>query len=445
MQRSVILVGSLALVILLIVLWSQWESVGGFLPFKGNTSPTPTATVSAMQEDQRTAVAVVPSAVTSTATMTPDMTATEEANKAVEAKEATQTAAVPTMTRPSTSTPSPTTTLTPPLTEIATASNTPTLIPTFTPTKTSTASSLLSYFTQEGDKKSLHILQSDGTSKTLVDGVVGIKVLDISPDGRYLALAVSATQEIVSNKVHTRFLNGSEVDLQVISFDGLESNVVLSGVFAFDARFGENGELFVATLDADTGVYRTVNYAVADTNGSNLHTFHSSENYFPPTLTPTYTPTPDSLTTYFTGDENSKSLHILNYDGTSTTLVENVSDIKILDMSPDRRYLALAISYEGVITGDGKLSRFVISPDLSLAVASMDTHEVKVILEVGSGIDARYSATDTLFIAHLNKISDTSAHISYLIAKADGSELREFYVSQNEFPNTPTPIPTDEG
>jgi formylglycine-generating enzyme required for sulfatase activity len=163
--------------------------------------------------------------------------------------------------------------------------------PTFTPTSLPTPDGLITYFTQDGDKKSLYVLNPDSAPTALIEGVADIMILDVSPDRRYVALAVSAMSEIVRDERHPRFLNSPGMRLIVVSVDGRVLNEVLPEGYAFDAAYNANGELLVAVLHSATDPYHTVDYAIAKPDGSELAEFYSSQNYFPPTPTPTLTPT----------------------------------------------------------------------------------------------------------------------------------------------------------
>jgi tRNA A-37 threonylcarbamoyl transferase component Bud32 len=137
-------------------------------------------------------------------------------------------------------------------------------------------SPFFTYLSQDEDGKSLHLLRPDGTHITLVSEVADVMLLDVSPDRRYLAIAVSETGNIARSTTYPRFIEGSGVTLKVIPADGRPPRPVLSNVPHFDAAYTPRGRLVEAVLRGSK-----ITYTVREMDGSDPHELYSSDNVFP--------------------------------------------------------------------------------------------------------------------------------------------------------------------
>ena len=152
----------------------------------------------------------------------------------------------------------------------------PSLIPTPEPTPTSVyRSGLITYITEGEDGRCLHALRPDGTPATLVEGVVDVVVLAVSPDRDYLAIALSDEQELERSSDYLRFVGGEGLSLVVVSADGQESITVVQGEPLVSAAYTPSGELVVAVLGDST-----ITYTVTRADGSGPRELYYSHNVF---------------------------------------------------------------------------------------------------------------------------------------------------------------------
>jgi len=159
-------------------------------------------------------------------------------------------------------------------------------------------------------------------------------------------------------------------------------------------------------------------------------------------------PARSGLITYISENEDKKSLNVLNPDGTTTTLVQAVADVLVLDVSPDSRYLAVATSSEGTLSsGNERYPLFTVGPALNLLVVSADGEQENAVYNDISGVSATYNRSGRLIVAALDKeeklltISETAA---------DGSTLpHELYSTKNDPPSpsgaAPAAVPVEAG
>jgi hypothetical protein len=141
------------------------------------------------------------------------------------------------------------------------------------------------YVSQDTDKnKYLHALRADGAIITLTRAFSDVVVLSVSPDSKYLAVAVSNKGELVASAEFPRFWGGiSGKDLIVISVESLQQNTLVSEGFPFSAVYLSDGQLLIALLEKPT-----VTYYVSNMDGSGKRVVYTSTNEL---VTPTATAT----------------------------------------------------------------------------------------------------------------------------------------------------------
>jgi len=155
---------------------------------------------------------------------------------------------------------------------------TPTDTPTQTPTNTPTPmywSGLITYLGQDESGTHLQAMGRDGTPITLIEGVVDVMVLAVSPDRGYLAVALSGEAGLARSSLYPRFVEGSRVSLVVVPATGGEPTTVVRDVARVDAAYTSEGQLVVAAF-----VDSTIMYIVAQTDGSDPRVLYRSPNVF---------------------------------------------------------------------------------------------------------------------------------------------------------------------
>lgn len=155
----------------------------------------------------------------------------------------------------------------------------------------------------------------------------------------------------------------------------------------------------------------------------------------PPTPTPSPAP---GLMTYLTKDENGAHLHTLSPDGVTITLIEGAADARVLAISPDRRYLAVALSAEKSLQRSYTYPRFIQDSGVSLVVVSADGQKQTTLVSDAQWVDADYTSSGQLVVAVLKDFT-----VTYTVAQSDGSAPRVLYRSENVTP-TPTVEATKE-
>ena len=144
---------------------------------------------------------------------------------------------------------------------------------------------LITYLAQDEDKnKNLYALRPDGTSVTLTRGYTDVMVLSVSPDSRFLAVAVSKQSKLKASASYPRFVEGGAgTSLLVISDQGQKQNAVVSDAAAMAAAYAGDGQLVVTVLEGST-----VMYYVCKADGSDRREIYKSVNKL---VTPTATAT----------------------------------------------------------------------------------------------------------------------------------------------------------
>lgn len=143
------------------------------------------------------------------------------------------------------------------------------------------------------------------------------------------------------------------------------------------------------------------------------------------------------LITYIREDGDTKRLNALQQGGTSVTLIEGVADVKVLDVSPDRNFLAVATSAEGVISAhDEDYPLFVSGPALTLRVISADGRTSKTVFSDTSPLSATYSPDGRLIVA---RIEDDETRLVITQSERDGSGQIELHSAGNA-PSRPKPM-----
>jgi WD40 repeat protein len=148
------------------------------------------------------------------------------------------------------------------------------------------------------------------------------------------------------------------------------------------------------------------------------------------------------LITYLSQDETGKSLYAMGLDGTVVTVVEGYADAMLLAVSPDRGYLAIALSQDGELGPSTTYPRFIESGSrdstVSLVVVSADGVESTTVVTDVPAVDAAYTPDGELVVAVLR-----DSAVTYMLTQENGSDPRELYRSQNVLP-TPAPTPAPE-
>jgi hypothetical protein len=163
------------------------------------------------------------------------------------------------------------------------------------PTSTATPallykSGLVTYTSQDEHRnKQLYALRADGVAIALTQAYSDVVVLSISPDSRYIALAVSNQGTLSPNTDYPRFWGGKPgTDLVVVSVDSQKQNTGLSGPSAFSASYLSDGQLLIALLEKSTVIYY-----MSGADGTGWREVYKSINkLFTPTATATRSPSP---------------------------------------------------------------------------------------------------------------------------------------------------------
>jgi len=142
---------------------------------------------------------------------------------------------------------------------------------------------LITYVVRDaGGSKDLHAVQPDGSDVTLFEGAAGILVAAISPDQRYLAVAVSQTAELMLSRSTPRFISSSAFDEAVIELwvtqaDGGQAVRLLEQPVCFlNAVYTAENMLLTATLGESADVI----YHLADEDGRNVRVLYRSSTSF---------------------------------------------------------------------------------------------------------------------------------------------------------------------
>ena len=138
-------------------------------------------------------------------------------------------------------------------------------------------SGLITYISTDEDQRTLSILQNDGTSTVLARGA-DVRVLAVSPDQCYLVAATSPEDEFPSvrpGSAASRFLEGSDLSVTVLSTDGQISNTLIAGGYGVNAAYLADGRLLVASRSADR---TTITYTLALADGSQPIPLYLSED-----------------------------------------------------------------------------------------------------------------------------------------------------------------------
>ncbi len=149
-------------------------------------------------------------------------------------------------------------------------------------------SGLVAYVSQDERKnRQLYALRPDGVAITLTQAYSDVVVLSISPDSRYLALAVCNQGTLGTNAGYPRFWGGKPgTDLIVVSVDSQKQNTAVYGPSAFSASYLSDGQLFIALLEKST-----VTYYMSGTDGTGRREVYRSINkLFTPTAIATGRP-----------------------------------------------------------------------------------------------------------------------------------------------------------
>jgi len=85
------------------------------------------------------------------------------------------------------------------------------------------------------------VVGRDGNPITLIQGVADVMVLAVSPDRSHLAIATSEEGPLSRSETYPRFIEGSAVNVIVVSTDGQESTIVVGGVSRVDATYTPDG------------------------------------------------------------------------------------------------------------------------------------------------------------------------------------------------------------
>ncbi len=150
--------------------------------------------------------------------------------------------------------------------------------------------------------------------------------------------------------------------------------------------------------------------------------------------------------TYVRLQDGKKTLYALNGDGTSTLLAESAGDLAVLAVSPDHRYLAVAVSFTSTLSpplrvvpgftaaeaGDQPVSRGV-----ALWVVSADGKGKNVVVPAADGLDAVYAANGRLVVAVAEGGASRPETVTYYAARSDGSQPGTMHLSRNTYA-TPT-------
>ena len=151
-------------------------------------------------------------------------------------------------------------------------------------------SGLVTYIGQDEHKnRQLYALRADGAAIALTQAYSDVVVLSISPDSRYIALAVCNQGALGTNTDYPRFWGGKPgTDLVVVSVDSQKQNTGLSGPSAFSASYLSDGQLFIALLEKST-----VTYYLSGADGTGWREVYKSINkLFTPTAAATRSPSP---------------------------------------------------------------------------------------------------------------------------------------------------------
>lgn len=171
----------------------------------------------------------------------------------------------------------PTQTYTPTSSETPTPSITP--MPLF-------QSGLITYIREEpNNKKSLHVVHPDHTDITLISNVNDARVLAVSPDQQFMAIVFSEKSDIERDSQFTRFFEGRDLNLVVVSTDGKKKNLVIDDVHRLNAIYTQKGQLLVSVLYLDT-----ITYILAQIDGTNPHDLYQSKSDLSSILEPTAAP-----------------------------------------------------------------------------------------------------------------------------------------------------------
>lgn len=160
---------------------------------------------------------------------------------------------------------------------------------------------------------------------------------------------------------------------------------------------------------------------------------------------PGLTPTPiyaSGLITLIRQDGDKNSLYRLTAEGHQAKLLEVTGDLYVLSVSPDRRYLAVALTDSDVLARDSRYPRFISTQDkapLRVIVVDTQSGSVEPVIENVHFADAAYPSADNLLVTTLKDDS-----VVYLLATADGRNATLLYESKNIL-ETPTPTPTTQG
>jgi hypothetical protein len=150
---------------------------------------------------------------------------------------------------------------------------------------------LMTYTGQREGKKTLYVLNNDGTSTPLVESVADLVMLAISPDHRYLAVATSLTTTLSypSLPVRPSFVTADSLTLWIISADGGKRIPVIPSAHGLSATYTTAGDLVAAVLENSI-----ITYYVARSDGSQLRQLYRSENLFHGGVTPAPATVPTS-------------------------------------------------------------------------------------------------------------------------------------------------------
>jgi CHAT domain len=170
----------------------------------------------------------------------------------------------------------------------------------------------------------------------------------------------------------------------------------------------------------------------------------------PPSQVSEASPAPlyrSGVITYVRSEGNAKTLYVLDPDGTSRPLMEDVADLVVISTSPDHRYAAVVYSQKDLSWAMNSLNgrRYVEAKDgiVHLDVLSLDGAQQRnrVLTDVMGGVWAAYAGDERLVVVTAEG-GDSAQTFTYYVARPDGSGVRELYHSTSHHGPAPVAPPT---